>query len=143
MRYMKCTSALIVDDNVDIREAMEEALRTAGYRVYGVKNGKEAIAALKMIPGRPLVLLDMMMPVMDGWEFLSRFSTGEGNGANEGGKPTPVVVVSALGANAALADKTGALPAVGYIKKPFDLDSLLSLVGQYCDTAADVTVSAA
>lgn len=125
---MRCTSVLVVEDNKEIRDVVEETLRLEGFRVYSVQNGKEAITALKMIPGRALVLLDMMMPVMDGWEFLTRYSSGQV--INE---ISPVLVVSALGANAALVPKFSAVPAVGYIKKPFDVENLVHMVGQYCE----------
>lgn len=125
---MRCTSVLIVEDNNEIRDVVEETLRIEGFRVYSVQNGKEAMSALKMIPGRALVLLDMMMPVMDGWEFLTRYTSGQS--VNEAG---PVLVVSALGANAALVPKFSAVPAVGYIKKPFDVENLVHMVSQYCD----------
>jgi CheY-like chemotaxis protein len=59
---------LVVDDDTDLREAVVEALRSEGYRVTAAKNGADALSHLRL--ERPaLVLLDLMMPVMDGWRF--------------------------------------------------------------------------
>jgi CheY-like chemotaxis protein len=62
---------LVVDDDEDIREAVEEVLRAEGYQTNGASNGQEARQALESNGERPeLILLDLMMPVMDGWDFL-------------------------------------------------------------------------
>src|SRR5215471_6605784 len=62
---------LVVDDDADIREAVEAVLRAEGYKTKGVSNGEEARQALERGGERPeLILLDLMMPVMDGWDFL-------------------------------------------------------------------------
>ena len=87
----QCDCILIIEDNDDIREALQMAIEGEGYRVFAVSNGQEALGVLKRIPGRPLVLLDMMMPVMSGWEFL------EAQKANAVFGHLPVVVVTALG----------------------------------------------
>jgi CheY-like chemotaxis protein len=61
---------LIVEDDAPIREMLVEILEDEGYPVQGASNGQEAFAALRTIPTLPkLVLLDLMMPVMDGWTF--------------------------------------------------------------------------
>ena len=62
---------LVVDDDEDIRETVEEVLRAEGYKTKGVSNGEEARRVLERGGERPeLILLDLMMPVMDGWDFL-------------------------------------------------------------------------
>ena len=62
---------LVVDDDEDIRAAVEEVLRAEGYETCGASNGKEAREAIENADSRPdLILLDLMMPVMDGWDFL-------------------------------------------------------------------------
>jgi CheY-like chemotaxis protein len=125
-QVQQCKSILIVEDNDDIRETLEEVLRMEGYRVYAVSNGRDALAALKRVDGPSLILLDMMMPVMNGWEFL------EVQKSDHVLATLPVVVVSALGAAAALACKKDPVPAVGYIKKPIALNPLMEIVQQYC-----------
>jgi len=64
---------LVVDDEDDIRWAIEEILQGEGYATVGARNGAEALEMLRMNLGLPrLILLDLMMPEMDGWEFLTR-----------------------------------------------------------------------
>jgi len=64
---------LVVDDEDDIRCAIEEILQNEGFATVGARNGSEALERLRSSPGLPrLILLDLMMPEMDGWEFLSR-----------------------------------------------------------------------
>src|SRR5438874_12818796 len=62
---------LVVEDDDDIREAVVEVLRADGYETQSATNGQEALRALEDADERPeLILLDLMMPVMDGWDFL-------------------------------------------------------------------------
>ncbi len=82
---------LLVEDDVDVREAIAEGLEDVGYHVMATANGREALDYLKTaaggLPG--LILLDLMMPTMDGWEFQEQMAR----------EPTcagiPVVVLSA------------------------------------------------
>ena len=104
---------LVVDDNTEIREIVATMLQDSGYRVDTASNGAEALRkATKHEPDA--VILDIMMPVMDGWEFLERWRT----------RPTeqraPVLVVSAV------SDWRTALDsgARAHLSKPFDLDTL-------------------
>jgi CheY-like chemotaxis protein len=81
---------LVVDDDADIRAALEEILRAEGYQTHGASNGAEAQRALENGRTRPeLILLDLMMPVMDGWDFL--FWLDE----NDELRDTPVAIMSA------------------------------------------------
>jgi two-component system chemotaxis response regulator CheY len=130
---MQCQSILVVEDNQDIRDTLEDVLKTEGYRVYSVKNGHEAMAALKRIPGPSLILLDMMMPGMDGWAFL------EAQKNDYVLAKLPVVVVSALSAAKALTtagfgaeEGKGPIQAVGYLRKPVAFDALMDVVEQHC-----------
>lgn len=130
---MKCNSVLIVEDNNDIRETVEDVLKTEGYRVYAVSDGRQALRALNVIPGPSLILLDMMMPLMNGWEFLQA-QKADAKFAN-----LPVVVISALSAAQALAKGgDGSIEAQGYIRKPLDIDTLLGLVRIYCGPASGI-----
>jgi CheY-like chemotaxis protein len=62
---------LIVDDDEGIRESLEDILRDRGYQVATAANGRDALALLRAAEVKPaVVLLDLMMPVMDGWEVL-------------------------------------------------------------------------
>ena len=83
-------SILVVDDNDDVREAIIAALRVAGYDAVGAENGAVALARLRDEGLRPgLILLDLMMPEMDGFEFMDELR----------GRPDwqdiPVVVITA------------------------------------------------
>lgn len=112
---------LIIEDDHDIRETYRQLLELEGYEVVTASNGKEGLELLKRM-GRPsLILLDLMMPVMNGWEFLAA-QKGDQALAN-----IPVVVVTAAGK-----DKEKSVEAAGYIKKPVELQSLLDTVKQYC-----------
>lgn len=133
MTDLQCKNILVIEDNNDIRETVEDVLRTEGYNVYGVSNGREALLALKKIQGPTLLLLDMMMPLMNGWEFLEAQKT-DAKFAN-----LPVVVVSALDAEHALIKDSEVVNARAYIRKPIDLDALMSVVQAYCGTPEELS----
>jgi CheY-like chemotaxis protein len=110
---------LVVEDDYSIREALREALELEGYLVATAQNGQEGLERMRKIPKPCLVLLDMMMPIMDGRQFL------DGMLADVVLAPIPVVIVSAaLGSQSILG-------AAAFIKKPVDLDVLLKLVAHY------------
>jgi CheY-like chemotaxis protein len=117
-------SILIVEDDADLREMMADLLALEGYRAATASNGREALEYLRQtgIPG--LILLDLMMPVMDGWEF-RREQRRDPELA-----PIPVIVLSALDPQRA-ADIGGN----AFLKKPLDFDRLIDLVRQFCGTA--------
>jgi CheY-like chemotaxis protein len=117
---MACKDVLVVEDDKDIRETLQQVLELEGYRVTTATNGKEGLESLKGIDRPCVILLDLMMPVMNGWEFLEAHRTDTTLAT------IPVVVVSAAG------DKAKSAPAAGFIKKPVDLESLLNVVRRYC-----------
>ena len=114
---------LVVDDNDDVRDAMIAALRVAGYHAEGAENGLVALRRLRDEGLRPgLILLDLMMPEMDGLEFREqqlRYA--------ELAK-IPVIIVSAFGRQTAVR----ALGVSDYLAKPIDFQRLLDLVAQHC-----------
>ena len=120
-----CKSVLIAEDNDDIRETIEEALVTEGYVVHTAKNGKEAIAKLREMPSPALVLLDLMMPVMSGWEFIDAQKQEAVLMSHQ------VVTLSAVAATASLEDMTP-LQTAGSLMKPVSLDPLLAKVAEFC-----------
>jgi CheY-like chemotaxis protein len=116
---------LVVDDNDDVRDAIIAALRVAGYEASGAENGAVALRRLRDEGLRPgLILLDLMMPEMDGLEFREQQLRYE-----ELAK-IPVVVVSAFGRQTAVR----ALGVADYLAKPIDFQRLLDVVAQYCRT---------
>jgi two-component system response regulator MprA len=116
-------TVLVVDDDPDIRESIEELLRSDGLDATSAANGEEALRALA---ARPVdaVLLDLMMPVMDGRQFVEEL--------RRRGVPVPVVLLSA-GRDLRRVSAELALPAV---EKPFDLDVLLAQVHRSLGDAA-------
>jgi CheY-like chemotaxis protein len=114
---------LVVDDDTDLREALEEVLRDAGYEVIGASNGKHALEVLGGVPVLPgLVLLDMMMPVLDGAGF-ARAMRQEPKW-----RDIPVLVFSASANARQVAEEIG---ACGHMRKPVDVDTLLDAVGKH------------
>jgi two-component system, OmpR family, response regulator CpxR len=107
-------SVLVVDDDDSIREVLAEVLRDEGYEVACAANGEQALREMRH-HGRPdLMLLDLMMPVMSGWELLEVLQ------ASSELSRIPVVIVSAMSA-----------PGVcEHLAKPIDLDRLLATVGR-------------
>lgn len=124
---MRCKSILIVEDDREIREAFEEFLRSEGFDVYAATNGREGLDLLKSIPGPSLIFLDLMMPVMNGWEFL------EAQKGDHVIASLPVVVVSALRRGSVAGGDSRSDQAVGYLKKPVSIDSITKIVSQYFD----------
>jgi CheY-like chemotaxis protein len=119
---------LFVDDDPDLRETVHMMLDLAGYEVRCVENGQEALDAVaEKMPG--VVLLDMLMPVMNGWqcatELRARF-----------GQDVPIVVVTAAEHAHARAAQIGGVADV--LQKPFDMDDLLDIVGRYASKKASV-----
>jgi CheY-like chemotaxis protein len=109
---------LVVEDDPAIRITVAEALEDMGYGVETASNGAEALAKVRE-DGFAAVVLDLMMPVMTGWEFLD--ACGDDLLAEQ----IPVAVVSAAYAPGAVASR----PAVSAVlSKPFDLDVLEAIV---------------
>jgi two-component system, chemotaxis family, chemotaxis protein CheY len=70
---------MVVEDDADLQEALSEALQEEGYRVRSARNGREALQKLSSEENRPnLIVLDLMMPMMNGWEFLHERSRHSG-----------------------------------------------------------------
>ena len=113
---------LIVEDDADLREMMAQLLSLEGFQAATVANGSEALQYLHNGHVKPdVILLDLMMPVMDGWEFRRKQQ------ADPAFADVPVIVLSALDQSRA-AD----VHAEAFLKKPLDFDRLLQLVRQYC-----------
>jgi two-component system, chemotaxis family, chemotaxis protein CheY len=116
---------LVVDDDRDIRETLGDILLHEGYHVEMAENGARALELIRRGPPPALVLLDLMMPVMSGWEFLEMAET-DADLAD-----IPVLVVSAMPAPLAPSAARGGVKAC--LHKPLQLEQLLSLVHQYAD----------
>jgi len=111
---------LIVDDDDSIRELMAMALADEGYAVLTAQHGGAALRLLSSnAPG--LILLDMRMPVMDGWEFARTYRELPG-------PHVPIIVVTAAHE---VAERAAQVNADAYLAKPFDIDDLLAIVGKH------------
>jgi CheY-like chemotaxis protein len=115
-------AVLLVEDNDDVREMMALALELAGHDVVLAANGREALVRLRERPRPCVILLDLMMPVMNGWEFRQALYSEPAL------RDVPVVVVSAV--NEDLARQAG---ATAYLPKPIDIDRMLEIVAENCD----------
>jgi two-component system chemotaxis response regulator CheY len=114
-------TVLVIEDTEDLRELFMAVLRHDGYRVLGAADGEEGLTLLRSQGTDPcLVLLDMMMPVMDGQTFLDTL------GATHQVAPLPVVVVSAG------VTEESVRGATRFIKKPVAANVLLTIVHEYC-----------
>lgn len=118
----------VVEDDAAVREAICEVLEDHGYMSRGAANGREALEQLHFAPAKPcLILLDIMMPVMDGREFraLQRSDPHVGD--------VPVVVLSA---HANVDETARSMDVAAALRKPVRLDALLELVRRFCDPHA-------
>ncbi|HXN85756.1 MAG TPA: response regulator [Candidatus Binataceae bacterium] len=104
---------LVVDDDAGALSALADILSIEGYAVQTVSNGREALDLLSDSQPPALIILDMLMPVMDGWQFLAEMKSDSKLAK------TPVVVVSALDTQ---------IDADAVFSKPINLESLLRTV---------------
>ena len=114
---------LVVDDDYAVLDAMRDVLEDEGYEVSVAANGLEALKALRSGERPCVILLDLMMPVMNGWEFRQEQLQDLALAA------IPTVIVTADGR---ARESTEELRAVSCIRKPVTPDELLSTVEKYC-----------
>jgi CheY-like chemotaxis protein len=113
---------MVVEDDQDIRDSLRDVLTDAGFEVLEAGSGEEAMAALREGAAPGVILLDLMMPGMDG----SRFRAEQLKDPVLA--PYPVVVLTA---DARADEKARVLQADGYLPKPVDLEDLLKMVGRF------------
>jgi CheY-like chemotaxis protein len=118
---MSCNTILVIEDDKDIRDMLALSLEVEGYQVTRAANGKEGLEVLRTAPNPFLILLDLMMPVMNGWEFLQAMRKDDALAG------IPVVLVSAF------SDQIQNEDVQGIISKPIELDVLLKIIEKYCD----------
>ncbi len=109
---------LIVDDDAALRRELSEVLSSEGYSVVTASDGRQALAYLERNPAPSLILLDLMMPVMDGWEFSATVKTDKALAG------IPIVVMSCLEKSEANASMLG---ASGVLRKPLRLEKLIAI----------------
>ncbi len=109
---------LVVDDDEALRDAVAEAIEMAGYEVEQAENGRDALDRMR-VTSPCIVLLDLMMPVMDGWEVVSEMAKDPKLAL------VPVCIVSAQ-------DRLTPPKHARLLKKPVTVASLLQAVEAYC-----------
>jgi two-component system, chemotaxis family, chemotaxis protein CheY len=119
----KAHFVLVVEDDRDIQLAVRDVLELEGYLVETADNGRQALEILERDPRPCLILLDLMMPVMNGHELSARLKGDPRLATN------PVVLMSA---DQHLEEKAKLLDAQGILPKPVDIYALLELVESYC-----------
>jgi CheY-like chemotaxis protein len=115
---------LIVDDDESIREAIESALAFENHPTATAGDGKQALEWLRRNRTPALILLDLMMPVMDGWQLLEELRRDERLSR------VPVVVITAFGRD------LGTAAEFPVLRKPINLEDLLQAVGSHCPPGA-------
>ena len=121
-------SVLVVEDSVDTRDSLAFLLRRVGYRVSTAADGREALDRLRAGPLPDVILLDLLMPTMDGWEFCERL------GRDPALASIPVIVVSGVGD---CPERLGSLHPAACLAKTADLATLLDAVGKHCAGGPD------
>jgi len=116
---------LVVEDDRDVRETLCEALILEGYSVVCVENGRAALGHLLANVPPCIILLDLMMPVMDGWTFRSEMLKFPALAS------VPVVVMTA-----ASAARAAAAAAKAILYKPLDMGTVVGTVQEYCPHGA-------
>lgn len=114
---------LLVEDDKYIRESLDEFLTDEGFEVVPSMNGLDAIKRLKSGMKPQLILLDLMMPIMDGFQFREVQMR-----ADDLAK-IPVVVMSAYGD---LEKNKEKLAVEAYLKKPLDIGEVLNTIQKWC-----------
>lgn len=120
---------LVVDDDPEIREALEAYFQIEGCNVTSASNGEDALQRLTDDEGYDLVLLDVVLPKLNGFDVLRR--------SQEAGTSSPVLMMSGQGDQEDILKGFG-LGAQDYIVKPFDVEELVArtktLLGRRNDT---------
>ncbi len=110
---------LVVEDDLDVRDAMVQVLESAGYAAVAAGDGEDALAQLDGGLSPCVILLDLMMPRMDGWEFIAHHRRRE--------RQAPIIVVSAYASSEQMRSA-----GVQYMRKPVDIDELLAVLDRQC-----------
>lgn len=115
---------MIVDDDEGIREALRLALELEGFEVRTAANGKEALEEMSQAARPGLIVLDLMMPVMDGWAFAEEL------GKEQELAKIPIIVLTAYGDRADSFTRSKAI-----LKKPVSVNALIDMASRFCISA--------
>lgn len=112
---------LVVDDDLDLRELVCQALGSEGYDVVAASNGLEALRVLEAQASPSLILLDLKMPVMNGWELCAALKASS--------QYADIPIVLTTGSDSPPAG------AAAVMRKPFCFDRLLEIVEHWCSVS--------
>jgi CheY-like chemotaxis protein len=115
---------LLVEDDVPVRDSLREALQEEGFRVVTAANGRDALAVLRRGPRPDAILLDLMLPVMDGWDFRQEQLRDPAL------SDIPVLIVTATGFSAETV--RAQFGDVGLFPKPIPFLDLLAAIDRIC-----------
>jgi two-component system response regulator CpxR len=121
-----CGLVVLVEDDPSIRESLQAIIEQEGYEVRTAINGNDAFAMLKELKTPCLILTDLMMPEMNGYEFIELASQTHTIAA------IPIVVVSGTPQASKMKTMADAGKIKGMIKKPVDIEYLLKIVHEHC-----------
>jgi CheY-like chemotaxis protein len=113
-----------VDDDEELRASLVAGLASEGYHAVGAANGEEALAHLRRSLPPAVIILDLAMPTMNGWQFR------EIQKKTPGLASVPVVVMTANGSVHA-----AGFDAEAFLRKPVTLEELLAVLRRYCPPA--------
>lgn len=114
------STVLVIEDDASLRQTIQEVLEFEGYRVVTAADGEEALAQLdRAAPG--VILLDLMMPRMNGYQFAEALAHSPRHAA------TPIVLLTADGR---APEKASEVNATGWLNKPFSIDELVRAVDE-------------
>lgn len=120
---------LVIEDEPDILLSLKAYLESEGYEVPTANNGEEALGYLKTHPMPHLILLDMKMPVMNGWEFSQEF-------LKEFDHKAPIVVMTAA---ADAEERAKEAHANGWLGKPFSLDEITAQIKKFTSSSWELS----
>jgi CheY-like chemotaxis protein len=123
---------LVVDDDLDVRDALTTLLEDAGYQPVSVRDGRMALDYLRSHPAPDLILLDMMMPAMGGFELWSALR------AERDLHTAPIMVISA---DRHVGQRWMGSGVEAFITKPIQPDALLKQIENVLNTGATVALS--
>jgi CheY-like chemotaxis protein len=116
------STILVVDDDAAIRDSVRDLLEAEGYAVCAAVDGEDALDQLSRMKPPNLILLDLRMPRVDGWQFLARRQTAEG-------QHVPIVLLSGM---TFIRDAPG---VADFLAKPIRPDKLIACVRRFCAPA--------
>jgi len=118
---------LVVEDDRDLREILCESLRLEGFGVVGAEHGEAALRHLKTGARPCVILLDLMMPIMDGWTFREKI------GQDRSLAQIPIIVMTAVGG-----ERAKLVPSNGTLSKPLEIGAVVDAVQLFCPARVDL-----